>query len=331
MAGTLILAGDVGGTKTYLALCDAGADRFEPLIEERYETAQYSSLGELLKAFVDAAGRTPACIVVGVPGPVRQLPVRAVNLPWLIDPAELRSTVGVESVYLLNDLEAASYGTRLLVDTDTVTLNAGRHDPEGNVAVIAAGTGLGEGGLCWTGSRYVAVSSEGGHSSFSPCDSLEAELWAYLHARHGHISWERILSGPGLVSVYEFLRDEGHGEEPSWLTTELAEAADRAGTISRAAQQRCCSLATQALQLFIRMYGEEAGNLALKLMSTGGVYIGGGIAPKLMERLEHGPFMDGFLNKGRMAEPLRAIPVHIVLNDKTGLMGAAYRGAQLVS
>jgi glucokinase len=330
MDRTLILAGDVGGTKTYLALCDASAQSFAPIAETRCETAAYSSIGLLLKGFVDEVGHRPACVVLGVPGPVRQLPVRAVNLPWMIDPAEIQSVLELDQVYLLNDLEATAYGTQVLLESDMVSLSAGIADPEGNVAVIAPGTGLGEGGLCWTGTRYTAVASEGGHSSFSPSSQLEMELWSYLHQRHGHISWERILSGPGLASIYDFLRDAGHGTEPEWLTAELAEATDRASVVSRAAQEGRCGLAVQALDMFVLLCGEEAGNLALKLMATGGVFLGGGIAPKIVDQLRRGRFLEGFLNKGRMDTALRTIPVRVVLNDKTGLMGAAYRGAQLL-
>jgi glucokinase len=330
MDTAVILAADVGGTKTYLALCEAGSAGFAPVTEARYETPKYASLGALLKAFVDQAGRRPACVVVGVPGPVRQLPVRAVNLPWLIDPDEMRKALGVQAVHLLNDLEAAAYGTQVLDPKDTVTLNDAAVDPEGNVAVIAAGTGLGEGGLCWTGSRYAAIASEGGHASFSPSDPLEMELWAYLRQRHGHLSWERILSGPGLVSIYEFVRHRDPAAEPDWFAAELAAAPDRAGVISRAAQEGRCELAAVALDLFVLLYGEEAGNLTLKLMATGGLYVGGGIAPKIVARLQTGRFMQGFLNKGRLTDTLRAVPVKVVLNDKTGLMGAAYRGAQLL-
>jgi glucokinase len=329
MDRNLILAGDVGGTKTYLALCAADMDGFPPVAEARYETPRYSSMGALLSSFVDETGQQPVCVVLGVPGPVRQLPVRAVNLPWFIDPDEVRSALGMERVHLLNDLEATAYGTQLLGSADTIVLNPGVADAEGNVAVIAAGTGLGEGGLCWTGDRYTAIASEGGHTTFSPSSPLEAELWAYLHQRHGHISWERILSGPGLASIYDFLRDEGHGEEPAWLVRELAEAPDRAGVISQAAQDGRSDLAERTLELFATLYGEEAGNLALKLMATGGVFVGGGIAPKIIDRLQDGGFLNGFLDKGRLAESLRPIPVRVVRNDKTGLMGAAYRGAQL--
>ncbi|MEW6750383.1 MAG: glucokinase [Candidatus Latescibacterota bacterium] len=329
MDPAVMLAGDVGGTKTYLALCRYEAGTLVPQAETRCTTAEYASLGELLRAFLVQTGCTPARLAVGVPGPVRQLPVRAVNLPWLIDPQEVQRTTGVEHVHLLNDLEATAYGTRALAEQDVLVLNRAAADPEGNVAVIAAGTGLGEGGLCWSGSRYVAIASEGGHASFSPTGELEVELWRYLKTRFGHVSWERVVSGPGLNSIYSFLRDSGRGEEPGWIREELASAKDQAGVISQAALEDHCPLAERALDLFVSLYGAEAGNLALKFMATGGVYVAGGIAPKIASRLQGAAFMQAFLDKGRMGPPLQAVPVSVVLNDKTALLGAAYRCAQL--
>jgi len=325
----VILAGDVGGTKTYLAMYRPRERGFEPVEEARYSTTDFPSLGVLLQAFVEETGQRPTRVVMGVPGPARQLPVRAVNLPWLIDPDELRSALRIEPVHLLNDLEATAYGTRVLQPEDMAVLNEGVEDREGNVAVIAAGTGLGEGGLCWTGDRYMAIASEGGHATFAPSDDLQAELWVYLNQRFDHVSWERVVSGPGLASVYDFLRDSGRGTEPDWFAAELKQAKDRSGIISRAALEERCALAVQSLELFVSLYGAEAGNLALKFMATGGVYVGGGIAPKIVTRLKGSAFMEGFLNKGRMDEPLRAIPVRVILNDKTALLGAAYWGAQL--
>jgi glucokinase len=329
MDDPVILAGDVGGTKTYAALYQPRSQGYQPLFERRYTTAEYPSLGALLAAFVAACGRTPARVAVGVPGPVRQLPVRAVNLPWLIDPGEISAALGGTRVILLNDLEATSYGTQVLGAEDVVVLNPVPVDPEGNVAVIAAGTGLGEGGLCWTGERYTAIASEGGHASFSPLDEVSAELWRYLSRRHGHVSWERVLSGPGLAAIYEFLRDAGAAPEPDRFAAELDQTHDRAGLISQAALAGTCELAIAALELFVYLYGVESGNLALKLMSTGGLYVGGGIAPKIVDQLRTGRFMEGFVGKGRMADPLRAVPVKVILNDKAALLGAAFRGAQL--
>jgi glucokinase len=328
MGGAVILAGDVGGTKTYLAFFDTLEHGFKPLAQVRYSTADFADLGTLLATFVKEVGYRPARVVLGVPGAVRQVPVQAVNLPWTIDPADLRRALDLEAVHLLNDLQATSYGTQVLQSEDVVVLNEGGTDAEGNVAVIAAGTGLGEGGLCWSGERYVAIASEGGHADFAPANALQAELWDYLHERFGHVSWERLVSGPGLAHLYDFLRDSGRGGEQEWLRQELQQG-DRSDAISRAALQERCPLAVAALDLFIDLYGAETGNLALKLIATGGVFVGGGIAPKILARLRQGRFMEAFLAKGRMREVLREVPVKVVINDKTGLMGAAYWGSQL--
>jgi len=327
MGGALIIAGDIGGTKTYLAAFDLTAHGFEPVAECRYETAIYPSPGALLAAFVAETKTTPNRVILGVPGPVRQLPVRAVNLPWLIDPDEISAALAGVEVHLLNDLQATSYGTLVLGPDDLYSLNEGHEDQEGNIAVIAAGTGLGEGGLSWADNRYASIASEGGHSTFSPTSELEVELWRYLNERHGHVSWERVIAGPGLASIYDFLRDRHPDRESAELRRELA-SGDRSDTISRAGLEKRCELAADALDLYAYLYGCEAGNLALKLMSSGGVFIGGGIAPKILDKLRDGRFMEGFIAKGRMGEPLEDIPVHVVLNDKTGLLGAAYWGAQ---
>jgi len=328
MDGAVILAGDVGGTKTYLALYQPEARGFDPVVEKRYTTADYPNLGELLKTFIQEVGPSPTRVVLGVPGPVRQIPVRAVNLPWKIHPEELRAALRIEAVHLLNDLEATSYGTQVLQSEDLVVLNRGEVDAEGNIAVIAAGTGLGEGGLCWVGDHFLAIASEGGHASFAPGNDLEAELWLYLNKRFDHVSWERVVSGPGLASIYDFLRDTGRGHEPHRLREEL-EQGDRSAIITQAALAQRCDLAVRALEFFVSLYGAEAGNLALKFMATGGVFVGGGIAARIVDKLQDGRFMEGFLNKGRMGESLRAVPVKVIRNDKTALMGAAYRGAHL--
>lgn len=329
MGSTVILAADVGGTKSYLSVFEPEESGLEPLVERRYTTTDFPGVPELLEFFVRDAGCKPTRVVLGVPGPVRHPPVNPVNLPWVIDPARIGQVLGLDEVHLLNDLEATSYGTLALQPHDLVELNAGVPDDTGNRAVIAAGTGLGEGGLAWTGDRYKAVSSEGGHASFSPGTDLEAQLWKWMFAQFGHVSWERIVSGPGLGHIYDFLLKFGHGEQPDWLAQELEASDDRAGSISRIAAEGRSDLAAQAIDLFVSLYGAEAGNLALKLLATGGVYIGGGIAPKLIDKLREGTFMDAFAEKGRVSDVLRDMPVHVVLNDKTGLLGAAYYGAHL--
>lgn len=327
MGGTIVLAGDVGGTKTYLAAYNPKEHGFTPLYETRYTTRDYENTGALLAAFVEESTLTPQRVVLGVPGPVRQLPVRAVNLPWMIDPEQIKERLGIDQVFLLNDLQATSYGTLALEASDLHTLNAGERDEEGNVAVIAAGTGLGEGGLVWSGQRYVSIASEGGHSTFSPSSELEAELGRYLQRQHDHVSWERVTSGPGLASIYDFMCEREPERESAWLREALTEG-DRSNVIANAALEETCELASEAMNFFVYLYGCEAGNLALKLMSTGGLFVGGGIAPKIIARLRNSRFMEGFLHKGRMRQALESIPVHVVLNDKTALLGAAYWGAQ---
>ena len=327
MGTPVIIAGDVGGTKTYLAAFDPAAQGFDPLVERRYQTASYASAGELLKTFVSETQINPSRTVLGVPGPVHQLPVRAVNLPYLIDPSEISAVLNGSEVHLLNDLQATSYGTLVLGPDDLCPLNHGQRDPKGNIAVIAAGTGLGEGGLCWAAGRYAAIASEGGHATFGPSSSLEIALWRFLNERYGHVSWERVVSGQGLAATYDFLCARHPDRADAALQPEAAQP-DRADAIARAGLEGHSALAVAALDLFALLYGREAGNLALKLMSSGGVFVGGGIAPKIIAKLRDGRFMEGFMDKGRMGAPLAAIPVHVVLNDKTALLGAAYWGAQ---
>ncbi len=326
MGRTLILAGDIGGTKSYLGLFAADPADFTPLVERRYATRNYADLAGMLAAFIAEAGQQPQRIVLGIPAPVNRLPIRPVNLPWIIDPDQVRAALKIDDILLLNDLQATAYGLLALKPEDLCVLNPGTPDPQGNIAVLAAGTGLGEGGLCWTGSRYLALPSEGGHVSFSPTSDLEVGLWRFMWDRFAeHVSWERIVSGPGLACIYDFLKASGRGEEPAWLKQEL-EAGDPAEVISKAAMAGRADLAVKTLDLFVSLYGAETGNLALKLLATGGVYVAGGIAPKILEKLKAGSFMKAFLAKGRLREALSAMPVKVVLNDKTGLLGAAYCG-----
>ncbi len=326
MGESVILAGDIGGTKTYLGLFAADRTDFSPASERRYATRDYPDLAALLGAFLRETGARPQQVVLGVPAPVRQLPVRPVNLPWVIDPVPLRTALGEVEVCLLNDLQATAYGVLALKGEDLFILNPGQEDRQGNIAVIAAGTGLGQGGLCWTGTRYVSISSEGGHVSFSPTSEKEAGLWRFMRDRYkDHVSWERVVSGSGLACIYDFLRASGQGEEPEWLRREMA-AGDPAEAISRAALAGRAGLAEAALEMFVSLYGAEAANLALKLFATGGVYVAGGIAPKILDKLKDGSFMRAFLAKGRLSAILETMPVKVVLNDKIGLLGAAYWG-----
>jgi glucokinase len=240
----------------------------------------------------------------------------------VVDAQRLAQQLGLPTVWLINDLEANAYGASALTPEDFVILNEGAPEAEGNAAVIAAGTGLGEAGLYWDGRRHWPFASEGGHTSFAPDDALQVELLQYLQQQFSHVSWERVLSGMGLYNIYTFLRDTKRGVEPAWLTEELRQE-DRPAVIGRAALAGTCELCVQALDLFVKFYGAEAGNLALKVMATGGVFVGGGIAPRIIDKLKEATFVQAFCAKGRLQPILEAIPIRVVMNDKTALYGAA--------
>jgi glucokinase len=318
----MILAGDIGGTNARLAFFDVADGHFRLVSASVFPSREYSGLDQIVSRFVDASNLHPDAACFGVAGPVRNGRVEASNLPWIIDGKRLASELKLESAMLINDLEANAWGIATLDPKDVVALNQVKGAPVGNQAVISAGTGLGEAGMYWDGSRYRIFASEGGHSDFAPRNELEMDLFRYLSGRYGHVSYERIVSGPGLVNVFHFLRDTGRGTEPQWLTDEIAHA-DPAPAISRAALSGRCALCEQALDLFVSVYAAEAGNLALKMMATGGVFLGGGIAPKMLPKLSGPLFMHAFVSKGRMQPLLEAIPVKVITNDKAALMGAA--------
>jgi len=253
--------------------------------------------------------------------------VETSNLPWVVEQSELAKQLHVPATFLINDLEASAWGVGGLDDSDLVPLNNVKEKAVGNQAVIAPGTGLGEAGLFWDGSRHRVFACEGGHTDFAPINDLQIELLRFLRARFGHVSYERILSGPGLVNVYEFLRASGNDSENQELRHEI-DAGDAAAAISKAAMNRTSILAEKSLELWIAVYGAEASNLALKVMATGGLFLAGGISPKILSRLQDSLFMQNFLDKGRMRALIEAIPVCVVTNDKAGLLGAARCAAQ---
>jgi glucokinase len=322
----MILAGDIGGTHTRLAFFREGAGSFAPTYENVFFSREYRGLDEIVVKFVGEAKIKPELACFGIAGPVRNGRVETSNLPWIADSVQLARELHLDSVLLINDLEAQAWGIKCLGDSDTVALNKVTGVPIGNQAVVAAGTGLGEAGLFWDGRKHLIFASEGGHTDFAPRNELESELLRYLTRRFGHVSYERIVSGPGLVNVYMFLRDTHQGQEPQWLREEIA-GADPAAAVSRAALSGQSPLAEQALDLMISIYGAEAGNMALKVLATGGVFLAGGIAPKILPKLAGPLFMQAFLSKGRMQPLLESIPVHVVTNEKTGLLGAAYYAA----
>jgi glucokinase len=328
----MILAGDVGGTKTNVALLETDGLKVGAVRAQRkFPSAGYDSLERILREFLAGEGQpqlTHACF--GVAGPVMDGRVDATNLKWDVSAAALTDALGI-SVSIINDLEATAYGIETLAPHQLHTLNEGTPQPSGNRALIAAGTGLGMAGIVWHEGRYHPVPSEGGHMDFAPRTHLEIDLLNHLLKNEeygGHVSYERVLSGPGLFNVYKFLRDVKFAEEPGWLAAEIAENTDSAATISAAALSHKSDLAVKALDLFVHIYGSMAGNLALLMIATGGCYIGGGIAPKIIEKLKDGSFFEAFTAKGRFQEMLAAMPVHIILDDKTALYGAAFKALE---
>jgi len=317
----MILAGDIGGTNTRLGLFKVDGKRLTAVVEGVFASREHKSLEEIVSAFVSEHDLTVEDACFGVAGLVRNGRCEGVNLPWVVDRRELARALGIDAVGLINDLEANGYGISALEASDFLVLNEGTPDASGNAAIIAAGTGLGEAGLYWDGSDYRPIASEGGHADFAPRDNLEIQLLRYLQAQFTHVSWERVLSGPGLFNIYKFLRDTGRGEEPGWLADAIRDR-DAAPVISKAALEGRSALCVQALNLFVASYGAEAGNLALKFLAAGGIFVGGGIAPKIIEKLKDSTFITAFTSKGRLETLLEAIPVRVILNDKAALLGA---------
>ena len=318
----MILAGDVGGTSTRLAFFEEKARRLVPIAEDTVPSRDHPSLGHAARHFLASHSLRATSACFGIAGPVKGGRVRTTNLPWVIDAAEIAGELGLRSVTLINDLEANAWGLAALGDEDFALLNAGETGARGNAGVIAAGTGLGEAGLYWDGESHHPFACEGGHTDFAPRDPKEAGLLRHLLTRFERVSYERVLSGPGLHNIYIFLSDERGEPEPAWLAEEMRTRGAPAA-IADAGLAGRSGLCAEALDLFVAIYGAEAGNLALKMMATGGMYVGGGIAPRILPRLTSGLFMEAFTAKGRMAALMAAIPVRVVLNDRAALLGAA--------
>ena len=319
----MILAGEIGGTRTRLAAFQTEGNRLECVVEKTYQSQEHDGLAGILSQFIKQEGIPVHSACFGVAGPVRGGRSRISNLPWTIDSRELAQQLKLNSVGLLNDLEAYAYGIDALESKDFFTLSEGSEDAEGNRAVISAKTGLGMAGMYWDGFRHHPFACEGGHADFAPRDGMQTELLAYLQKRYGRISCERVLSGPGIKNIYEFLRDTGKAEEPQWLKDELAAAKDQPARISQLALDRKADICTQTLSIFVSVFGAEAGNCALHYMSTGGIFIGGVIAAKTITKMKDSGFLQAFLDKGRMEALLKDVPVRIVLNDDCGIIGAA--------
>lgn len=320
---TSILCGDIGGTKTRLAIATVNGTEVDIQREVTYSSANYAQFDDLLANFL-AQTDTPNRAALAIAGPIQGRVVQTTNLPWRIDADALLSRFGFKHCSLLNDLEAVACSLPALRDADLCVLQTGAGN--GNRAVIAAGTGLGEAGLFWDGKLHRPFATEGGHTSFSPSNAVEFALLQYLQAQFEHVSWERVVSGMGIVSLYDFFRQYRRVVEPDWLRAEINQN-DAAAVISQAGVAGTDEICVETLHTFVRLYGAEASNLALKTMSSGGLYIGGGIAPKILALLQSGGFMQAFLHKGRMRPLLEKMPVKIILNDRAALLGAALSAA----
>ena len=317
-----LISGDIGGTKTRMALLRVGEESVETLSEAQFPSGRFDRFEQIVALFLDGLEERADAAAFGIAGPVKGRVCNTTNLPWHIDADTIADTFAIPRVELLNDLEATAWGISALPDSDLVTLNEGASDARGNGAVIAAGTGLGEAGLFWNGRGFTPFATEGGHSDFSPRDELEFALLGYLQKRFGHVSWERVVSGPGLVDIFRFLLEHRRSEISERIASRM-QREEPAAVIANEADNEESPLCREAMNLFIRLYGAEAGNLALKQMATGGLFIGGGIAPKILPWLVTGSFIEAFRAKGRMSELMESMPVKVILNDRAALLGPA--------
>ncbi len=327
----MLLAGDIGATKTSLAIYSPEFGARRPLSEATFPSSRYSNLQSLVREFLDQVDVPVEQATFGVAGPVVGGRATVTNLSWVMDEEELRAGLNLSSVRLLNDLQAIAYGVPFLETEDLHTLSTGQATAGGAIAVIAPGTGLGEAFLTWDGSRYQAHATEGGHADFAPTDELQTGLLRYLLERFDHVSYERVCSGMGLPNIYAYLKHTGYAKEPTWLAQELEAVDDPTPVIVNTALARDteCELCVATLDIFVSILGAEAGNLALKVLATGGAYVGGGIPPRILSLLEKGRFMESFRAKGRFADLMAGMPVHVILNSKVALLGAACHGLGL--
>ena len=330
----MLLAGDIGGTKTNLAVFSSETGWRKPYAEATYASADYPDLESLVHEFLAQHNFPIDRASFGVAGPVVEGLASITNLPWMMDEKQLQQEFHISSVRLMNDLDAIAHAVPHLETQDLHTLNKGQAVPGGAIAVIAPGTGLGEAFLTWDGSRYQTHNSEGGHADFAPANTFQLELLRYLMVRFPHVSYERICSGMGLPNIYDFLKDSGYAEEPQWLAEQLATALDRSPIIVNNAldKENACELCIATLNAFVSILAAEAGNLALKVLSNGGVYLGGGIPLRILSYLQEkhivqgNLFMQAFTHKGRFTPLLAQMPVHVILNPKVALLGAAIHG-----
>ncbi len=318
----IVLAGDIGGTKSNLAIFAAvsGALRMER--NERYPSASFPGLNAILREFLKGERRPVLAACFGVPGPVRQGRAKPTNLTWGVDASEIAREFSITYVQLLNDLAANAYGIAELQPADFAVIQQGAPDAAGNRCVVSPGTGLGEAGLYWDGTRHRVWACEGGHADFAPRSEIEIELLRYLIKQYGHVSSERVVSGLGIENIYKFLRDTGHGVELPMVAAQMKGGA-AGSVISRHAEDGTCPMCVQTLEIFLSCLGAEAGNMALKAMASGGVYLGGGISARMFDELRGAGFVHAFNDKGRLSGLMQTMPIRVILNDQAALLGAA--------
>lgn len=318
-----LLVGDIGGTKTALGLAETDGGSVRLSEAKRYPSAAFGSFDQIVQQYLLETGVKCRFAAFAVAGPIQDRRSETTNLPWLLDADALELSFGLAGVELLNDLEAVAWGVPVLESRDLAEIHPGDAMSQGNACVVASGTGLGQAGLFWDGARHHAFATEGGHTDFAPADDLEFALLTYLKSRFGRVSWERVVSGPGIANLFDFLLAHHGAQPPSWLKSAIEDGGDTAAAVAQAAADDRCPICRETMNLFMRLYGREAGNAALKHMALGGVYLGGGIALKNLACLRQGGFLEGFFDKGRMGSLMRRMPVKVILQPHTPLLGAA--------
>lgn len=326
-----VVAGDIGGTKSAMGCFSTEKGPCAPVHEQVYRTNDWKSFRDLIADFIKQVNCRPAAACFGIPGPIADRRAEVtVNVRWPIDARDLSDLFGHDRIDLINDIQAMAFGVLVAPEAGFATINEGEPEPVANRGLVAAGTGLGHAMLVHDRGHWIAVASEAGHADFSPNSEIEVDLLRYLWDIYGRISKERVLSGPGLYHIYQFLRDTGRAAEPDWLAREM-ESGDPGAIISKHGLDDDEPLCARALDLFVQIYGAQAGDYALTTMSRGGIYLGGGIAPKILPRLKRAEFMNGFTNKGRLSELIKQIPVKVILETRIPLWGAASRAMEIIN
>ncbi len=320
----IVLAGDVGATKTNLALFKTKGNAIVSIAKKEFASKEYKNITEMIEVFLQEAPVTDS-VCFGVAGPVMKGRAKLSNLLWDIDGNQLARYFKIKKVKLINDLEANAYGLAMLNQKDVASVHSVKNAEKGNVALISPGTGLGEAGMYWDGEYYHPFATEGGHCDFAPRNEFDFELFNYLKKKFGHVSWERLICGPGIVNIYNFLRDKKKRKEPEWLMKKMKEG-DAAAIISQHVDKS--AICKETMEHFIRYLAYESANIVLKFKATGGLYIGGGIAPKIISLFSSNHFYDSFCQVGRLKYLLEKVPIKIILNPQTALLGAAWYGAK---